>query len=78
VVVASRWEPSSTTCSAGGWYDADLQLSDRLFHCQHAGCGHILDRDVNAAINVRTLAGSSPESENACGVGSAGRGGEPR
>jgi putative transposase len=74
VVVASRWEPSSKTCSTCGWYDADLELSDRVFHCQNAGCGQILDRDLNAAINLSKLAGSSPESQNACGAGSAGRG----
>jgi putative transposase len=74
VILASRWEPSSKTCSACGWYDADLELVDRVFHCQNAGCGQIIDRDLNAAINLAKLAGSSPESRNACGVGSSGRG----
>jgi putative transposase len=73
VVLASRWEPSSKTCSACGWYDADLELADRVFRCQNADCGQIRDRDLNAAINLSKLAGSSSESENACGVGSAGR-----
>jgi putative transposase len=73
VVLASRWEPSSKTCSACGWYDADLELADRVFRCQNADCGQILDRDLNAATNLSKLAGSSSESENACGVGSAGR-----
>jgi putative transposase len=74
VILAARWEPSSRTCSACGWYDADLELSDRVFRCQNAECGQILDRDLNAAINLRTLAGSSSESRNACGEASAGRG----
>ena len=78
VVLASPWLPSSTMCAACGWYDANLELSDRVFRCQNAGCGHILDRDLNAARNLAKLAGSSPESRNACGVGSAGRGGEPQ
>lgn len=73
VVLASRWEPSSKTCSACGWYDAGLELSDRVFRCQHASCGQILDRDLNAAINLSKLAGSSPESRNACGEASSGR-----
>jgi putative transposase len=76
VVLAARWEPSSKTCSACGWYDADLELADRMFRCQNAECGQILDRDLNAAINLSTLAGSSPESENACGGASAGWGRE--
>jgi transposase len=74
VLLASRWEPSSKTCSACGWYDADLELSDRVFRCQNGVCGQILDRDLNAAINRRKLAGSSSERENACGVGSTGQG----
>jgi putative transposase len=74
VVLAARWEPSSKTCSACGWGDEDLQLADRVFRCQNAGCGQILDRDLNAASNLRTLAGSSSESRNACGAASAGQG----
>jgi putative transposase len=71
VVVASRWEPSSKTCSGCGWVDDDLTLSDRAFRCER--CGLLLDRDLNAAINLSTLAGSSSDSRNACGEGSAGR-----
>jgi transposase len=78
VVLAWRWEPSSRTCSACGWVDEDLQLADRVFRCQNADCGQILDRDLNAAIYLSKLAGSSPERENACGVGSAGQGREAR
>jgi hypothetical protein len=33
-----------------------------------------MDRDLNAAINLSTLAGSSSESRNACGEVSAGSG----
>ena len=72
VMVASRWEPSSKTCSGCGWIDDHLTLGDRVFHCE--ACGQVLDRDRNAAINLSKLAGSSPESRNACGGASAGRG----
>ncbi|HKB48066.1 MAG TPA: zinc ribbon domain-containing protein, partial [Ktedonobacterales bacterium] len=72
VVLASRWEPSSKTCSACGWVDEDLTLADRTFQCQNPDCGQILDRDLNAALNLSKLAGSSSESENACGEASAG------
>lgn len=34
----------------------------------------MLDRDLNAAKNFAQLAGSSPESQNACGEESAGQG----
>jgi putative transposase len=76
VVLASRWEPSSKTCSGCGWVDDDLALSERVFVCQNPvrpDCGLVCDRDLNAALNLRKLAGSSPERENACGEGSAGR-----
>jgi putative transposase len=74
VVVASRWEPSSKTCSSCAWVDANLTLADRLFHCE--ACGLVLDRDVNAAINLAQLADSSPDSLNACGGDGAGLGRE--
>jgi putative transposase len=72
VLVASRWEPSSKTRSGCGWVDEDLTLADRVFRCED--CGQVLDRDLNAAINLAKLAGSSPERQNACGEESAGQG----
>ena len=36
VVVVSRWEPSSKTCSACGWVEEDLTLADRTFRCEDA------------------------------------------
>ncbi len=70
VVLASRWEPSSKTCSGCGWMDENLRLSDRTFHCQQ--CGLVLDRDLNAAINLARLAESSSDTQNACGEARAG------
>jgi putative transposase len=70
MVLADRWEPSSKTCSACGWYNANLTLKDRTFHCEQ--CGLVLDRDLNAARNLAKLAESSSDSLNACGVGSSG------
>lgn len=60
LVVADRWFPSSKTCSDCGTIDADLTLSDRIYQCDH--CGLVLDRDVNAAINLARYAapGTSP------------------
>jgi putative transposase len=72
VAVVSRWEPSSKTCSSCGWADNDLTLGDRIFRCERLGCGLVLDRDLNAAINVAKLDGSFSESLNACGEVSAG------
>jgi putative transposase len=63
VILVDRWEPSSKRCSRCGWIDVDLTLSDRVYHCQQ--CGLVLDRDLNAAINLEQLVGSSSDSRNA-------------
>ena len=65
MLLADRWEPSSKRCSGCGWIDEDLTLSDQTFHCE--ACGLVLDRDLNAAINLGKLAGSLSDSLNACG-----------
>jgi putative transposase len=72
VMVTSRWELSSKTCSGCGWVDGDLTLADRTFRC--LACGQVLDRDLNAALNLAKLAGSPSESRNACREESAGQG----
>ena len=76
VILADRWEPSSKRCSGCGWLDEDLTLATRTFHCEQ--CGLVLDRDLNAAINLEQLAGSSSDSQNACGATSAGTKRKPR
>jgi len=76
VVVADRWEPSSKTCSGCGWVDGDLTLADRTFRCENPArpdCGLVLDRDLNAAINLAKLADSSSDSRNACGEDGSGQ-----
>jgi putative transposase len=60
LIIASRWFPSSRTCSGCGTVKTKLALSERTYHC-----GLILDRDVNAAANLLTLAASGAESHNA-------------
>jgi len=41
---------SSKTCSKCGWKNNNLTLKDRKWTCKK--CKEILDRDVNAAINI--------------------------
>ena len=62
--VVDRWFPSSKTCSKCGVVKAKLSLSERTFNCD--ACGLSMDRDLNAAINIR-VAGSAPEMLNARG-----------
>jgi putative transposase len=54
IVIADRWYPSSKTCSRCGVVKKDLKLSDRTFICPD--CGYTIDRDLNAAVNLRNLA----------------------
>ena len=62
--VIDRWYPSSKTCSTCGAVKAKLSLSERVYRCD--ACGLSIDRDLNAAINIR-VAGSAPETINAHG-----------
>jgi putative transposase len=75
VVVVNKYFPSSKKCSHCGETKAKLALSERVFEC--STCGISLDRDVNAARNIRdegirlltneasTVAGHQPETLNA-------------
>ena len=74
VVVAGRWFPSSKMCSACGERRERLPLSVRHWTCTACGSGH--DRDVNAAVNLRSHAVSS--TVKACGEACSGRDGGVR
>ena len=50
LVKADRFFPSSKKCSVCGKIKEDLALSERKYRCS---CGNVMDRDVNAAINLR-------------------------
>ncbi|MHA2231677.1 MAG: RNA-guided endonuclease InsQ/TnpB family protein [Candidatus Hodarchaeales archaeon] len=77
-VEVPRFFPSSKLCSTCWYYHPDLTLQDRVFECPM--CGMMLDRDLNAALNMEqyyhsrlylhpnyTVAGSLSETLNACG-----------
>jgi len=50
LMFADKWYPSSKTCSCCGHIKKDLKLSDRVYKCE---CGNVIDRDLNASINLR-------------------------
>ncbi|MCG7344503.1 transposase [Sporosarcina sp. ACRSL] len=50
LIKIDKWFPSSKTCSACGYVNAALHLSERIFDCD---CGFVIDRDWNAAINIK-------------------------
>lgn len=49
-VEVGRFYASSKTCSHCGHIKTDLRLSDRIYQCPE--CGLVIDRDLNAAINL--------------------------
>ncbi|WP_424217033.1 RNA-guided endonuclease InsQ/TnpB family protein (plasmid) [Streptomyces sp. BI20] len=54
--------PSSKTCSKCQWHNSQLTLNEREFRCQQ--CGMVLDRDANAARNIKahaTPSGPNPD-----------------
>ena len=86
-----RFDPSSQICSSCG-HRKKMPLSERIYVCPH--CGQTIDRDVNAAVNIRNFAlmrilRSAEETEvssntdgtpgiNDCGDGGSGLGGACR
>jgi len=63
LVIVSRTFPSSKLCSQCGHRKKELALSEREYECEQ--CGLVIDRDLNAALNL--VAVSLPETQNACG-----------
>lgn len=51
IVKIDKWFPSSKTCSRCGNVKDTLALSERIYEC--AVCAAVIDRDCNAAINIK-------------------------
>lgn len=49
-IEADKWYPSSKKCSCCGNLKKDLKLSERTYKCDN--CGFIINRDLNASINL--------------------------
>ena len=54
ILKIGTFEPSSKTCSCCGTINNGLRLQDREWTCK--SCGTLLNRDVNAAINIKSFA----------------------
>jgi transposase len=72
ILEIGRFEPSSKQCSICGATNNNLTLKDRTWTCEN---GHTLDRDTNAATNVKRFAfykittTEGISGSNACGDG---------
>jgi IS605 OrfB family transposase len=62
VVLAGRFYPSSKKCSGCKGVKEHLDLSERIFKCD--SCGLLIDRDLNAALNLKDVAASDTETVN--------------
>ena len=51
LVKIDKWYPSSKTCNECGAINHELKLSDREWICSE--CGSVIDRDYNAAKNIK-------------------------
>lgn len=58
-----RFEPTSQVCSACGVQDGPKPLHIRIWAC--GACGTVLDRDINAAINIAKAAGLAASARGA-------------
>ena len=56
VIECGRWDASSKTCHLCNWYYKDLTLDQRVWTCGNPACRAVHDRDVNAALNIRSMA----------------------
>ena len=54
ILKIGRFEPSSKLCSCCGSINRELTLKDREWTCSN--CNSLLDRDVNASINIKNFA----------------------
>ena len=51
LLFVSKWFPSTKTCLSCGYIHKEITLKDRTYICP--SCGHAMDRDYQAAINLR-------------------------
>jgi putative transposase len=77
LLVAPRFFPSSKRCSGCGRIRDELRLGERVFRCPNPACGLVMDRDHNAALNLKwwgeqgstaEVAAGRAETINACGA----------
>lgn len=50
-VKINKWYPSTKTCHYCGNYNRNVALGQKTWICPQ--CGHVIDRDYNAALNIR-------------------------
>ena len=64
IIAADPFFPSTKKCSNCGTVKDEVPLSERIYKCE--SCGFEADRDLNAALNLASVAASWAETLNAC------------
>lgn len=54
--LADRWFPSTKLCSCCGHIKEDMDLAERVYVCDNPLCLLVIERDLNAALNLVALA----------------------
>ena len=65
VGLVDRFYPSTKRCSQCGHVKDQISLRERTYECQV--CGLVLDRDLNAALNLEQLITARSVESYACG-----------
>jgi putative transposase len=72
ILEADSFYPSSKRCSKCGHVKKELLLSERTYYCGNPECSLVIDRDLNAALNLKLW--PQVHAVAACCPGSSGRG----
>lgn len=64
VSIIDKYFPSTKKCSCCGNVKPFMALNERTYGCD--SCGSVLDRDLNAAINIRTAGMAGIAQNNSC------------
>ena len=56
LLLADRFYPSTKRCSRCGLVKEKMPLAERVYVCENETCKLVLDRDLNAALNLAALA----------------------
>ena len=56
LLLADRFYPSTKRCSHCGQVKEKISLSERVYRCENETCKLVIDRDLNAALNLAALA----------------------
>lgn len=70
LIKINRFEPSSKTCHVCGFIKRDLKLDDRTWICPN--CKAELDRDENAAMNIRRCGIEQLNTDSSSGINAYG------